>query len=118
MCGCGVTMSRRQWLWAMAMASAATVVSKRAWAAAPDPAVVQAILKATPVVDTHTHAAGAILSGAPTDTIAEQMKKGGVAGPVSGQRARRPGAGPLQWETDGDPCPEPWGSLPVQPHAL
>ncbi|HEX7927794.1 MAG TPA: membrane dipeptidase, partial [bacterium] len=93
-------MSRREWLWAVAMASAASVMSGRAMAATPDPAVVQGILKGTPAVDVHTHVGGAIFAGKPSDSIGASIKAGGMGalclasvpdGPVLG----RDGSGKL-----------------------
>ncbi len=96
MCDCGIAISRRQWLVAAAMASAGAVLSGKAFAAAPDPAVVQGILRATPAVDTHSHAAGVIFAGKPGPALGESMKAGGLAavclasvpdGPVLGRNS-------------------------------
>ncbi len=96
MCDCGIVITRRQWLLAAAAASAGAVLSGKAFAAAPDPAVVQGILRATPAVDSHSHAAGVIFAGQPGPALGESMKAGGVAavclasvpdGPVLGRNS-------------------------------
>jgi membrane dipeptidase len=110
MCDCGFEFTRRQWLMATAMAAAGAVVSGRAFAADPDPAVVREILKSTPTVDTHAHAGGAIFSGSRDDDLADSMKTGGLAavclasvpdGPVLG-RTRSGGLGAVRAPRPGE----------------
>ena len=78
MCCCGLEVSRRQWLWASLIASAATLLTPFKGRAQDDPAV-KAILRKTISVDVHSHAAGIIFNRPADSTLADGMRKGGLS---------------------------------------
>src|SRR5262245_26758621 len=79
MCDCGVELSRRHWLFSTLVASVAAMVTPNTAAQAEDSPAVQEVLRKAITVDVHSHAAGLILRGEPDSSLAEGMKRGGMA---------------------------------------